>query len=373
MEIILREKQYNHIRRNIDAEKTKKYLTEKWDTFNEVEKTFIVEMLTVLNPTQVKTLNESWWNTIGDVIGIFDPTGLVDMFNGLDYIRQGDYFFGMLSMVSVVPYVGDAVAKPIMSGSKGSKAFKAANQAMKTVKKTGDVAEGSKILSSVSKTSPMMSKFVNTSISWGGKLKQLINKIPGGKVTSGFRKTLTDWIDMFIMSAKNQKIAGKITAKYAKQLSKTDPKVAAELLKTMKGELKGKNKFFKNFKANDPTWMAKNVWPGFSVKLIRNRDLTSLMRRTKFYAGLLDYLGVANFVGPDELVKEMGNKAFDSSMSAYSTTPEGKQYWSEDMSGVDGGEPQMNNNTNNSNNVGSQVKDKAKGFASDLIKDIIGF
>ena len=29
MEIILSEKQYNHIRRNIDSEKTKKYLTEK--------------------------------------------------------------------------------------------------------------------------------------------------------------------------------------------------------------------------------------------------------------------------------------------------------------------------------------------------------
>ena len=81
-------------------------------------------------------------------------------------------------------------------------------------------------------------------------------------------------------------------------------------------------------------------------------------------------MGVANFVGPDELVKEMGNKAFDSSMSAYSTTPEGKKYWSEVMSGVDGGEQQMNNN---SNNDGGEIKDKAKGFAKDIIKDIIGF
>ena len=60
-------------------------------------------------------------------------------------------------------------------------------------------------------------------------------------------------------------------------------------------------------------------------------------------------------------------------MSAYSTTPEGKKYWSEDMSGVDGGEQQMNNNSNNSNNDGGQIKDKAKGFAKDIIKDIIGF
>ena len=117
--------------------------------------------------------------------------------------------------------------------------------------------------------------------------------------------------------------------------------------------------------------MAKNVWPGFSVKLIRNRDLTSLMRRTKFYAGLLDYLGVANLVGPDELVKEMGNKAFDSSMSEYATTPEGKEYWSEDMSGV--GDEQQMNTTPPTSPGESQVKTKAKGFAVDLLKDLLGF
>ena len=26
-----------------------------------------------------------WWNAIGDVLGIFDPTGAVDLINGLDY------------------------------------------------------------------------------------------------------------------------------------------------------------------------------------------------------------------------------------------------------------------------------------------------
>ena len=27
-----------------------------------------------------------WWNAIGDVVGIFDPTGAVDLINGLDYL-----------------------------------------------------------------------------------------------------------------------------------------------------------------------------------------------------------------------------------------------------------------------------------------------
>ena len=37
-------------------------------------------------------LNEAWWNTLGDIVGIFDPTGIVDVVNGIDYIRQGDTF-----------------------------------------------------------------------------------------------------------------------------------------------------------------------------------------------------------------------------------------------------------------------------------------
>ena len=59
-------------------------------------------------------LNEEWWNTLGDVVGIFDPTGVVDLVNGIDYVRQGEYFFGFLSMISIIPYVGDAIAKPII-------------------------------------------------------------------------------------------------------------------------------------------------------------------------------------------------------------------------------------------------------------------
>jgi hypothetical protein len=58
-------------------------------------------MKVILTESQLKMLNESlhndhdilneaWWNTLGDIVGIFDPTGIVDLVNGADYIRQGD-------------------------------------------------------------------------------------------------------------------------------------------------------------------------------------------------------------------------------------------------------------------------------------------
>lgn len=276
-------------------------------------------------------LNEEWWNTLGDVVGIFDPTGVVDLVNGLDYIRQGDYFFGLLSMISIIPYVGDAIAKPIMGVSKGSKTMRGVNSAMSVVKKGGSTAEASKILANAGKSSPLFAKLLDTSISWGGKLKQIIDRIPGGKLTGGLRKLLMDWIDLFVGVAKQRKNVGAITANFAKRIKSADPATATALMKTFKTQLSKGSRTFRDYKMADPGFMAKYVWPGASF---RNRELTGLMRKTKFYAGLLDYLGVANFVGPEELSKKMGEENMRKKLTEYSKTTEGQQYWSEDMKSV---------------------------------------
>jgi hypothetical protein len=284
-------------------------------------------------------LNEEWWNTIGDVVGIFDPTGLVDFVNGLDYIRQGEYFFGLLSMIAIIPYVGDLAAKPLMGVSKGSTVMKGVNQAMSLVKNSKNVnatADAAKILADVGKSSPLLSKLLNTSISWGGKLKQIINKIadkiPGGKLTGGLRKTLNDWIDLFIGVAKQRKNVGHVVTNFAKRVKKADPKTATALMQELKTGLSKSSRTFRDFKMSDPGFMSKYVWPGLSF---RNRNLMALMRKTKFYAGLLDYIGVANFVGPEELSQQMGEKNLRDKITEYSQTPEGQKNWTEDMSSVD--------------------------------------
>ena len=283
-------------------------------------------------------LNEAWWNTIGDVVGIFDPTGIVDLVNGLDYIRQGDYFFGFLSMIAIIPYVGDVIAKPIMGVSKGSKAMRGVNQAM-SLAKAGKTAEASKILADAGKSSTLMSKLINTSISWGGKLRQIIDKIPGGKLTGGLRKTLIDWIDLFIGVARQNKTTGKVMAKFAKRVKSADPATATAIMKELKTGLSKSSRTFRDYKMKDPGFMSKYVWPGLSF---RNRNLMALMRRTKFYAGLLDYIGVANFVGPEELSKEMGEENLRNKMIEYSNTKEGKQNWGEDMSSMTPEQTQTN-------------------------------
>ena len=279
--------------------------------------------------TQV--LNEEWWNTIGDIVGIVDPTGVVDLVNGLDDIRQGEYFFGFLSMIAIIPYVGDVIAKPIMGVSKGSKAMRGVNSAMKLVKDGGKTADAGKLLADAGKASPLFAKLLNTSISWGGKLKQIIDRIPGGKLTGGLRKLLMDWIDLFVGVAKQRKNVGAVVSNLAKRVKSADPATATSLIKNLKTQLGKSSRTFRDYKMTDPGFMAKYVWPGTSF---RNRELMGLMRKTKFYAGLLDYLGVANFVGPEELSKKMSESDLKNKLIEYSQTEEGKQNWSEDIGNV---------------------------------------
>ena len=34
-------------------------------------------------------LNEAWYNTVMDIVGLADPTGVVDIVNGISYFTQG--------------------------------------------------------------------------------------------------------------------------------------------------------------------------------------------------------------------------------------------------------------------------------------------
>jgi hypothetical protein len=53
------------------------------------------------------------------------------------------------------------------------------------------------------------------------------------------------------------------------------------------------------------------------------------MRRTKWYLGLLDFLGLANFVGPDELEEKYGD--LQARVDEYEKTDQAKQYAEQDL------------------------------------------
>jgi hypothetical protein len=305
-------------------------LDNKWNSFSRYEKNFLINLLEQFN-VQKTVINEArWWNTVGDVLGIFDPTGVVDLINGLDYIRQGDYFYGFLSMISVLPFVGDAIAKPIMGVSKGSKLMKGMNEALR-LSKMGRTAEAAKILETASKQGGLTSKLIQSSTKWGNKLKDAVNAIPGGKLTSGLRKTINDWIDLFINTATKSSQAKKIVKFKAGKVANMNPKEAAKFIETLQKTISSNTKVFRNFKPKDPGFMAKYFWPGATVGLLwRNRALTSLARRTKWYAGFLSSLGLP-FMEPEELPKQMSEQELNQKFQEYVSSPEGKKNWSDEM------------------------------------------
>lgn len=311
------------------------------------------------------TLNEAWWNTLGDVVGIFDPTGIVDIVNGVDYLRQGDTFFGMLSLISAVPYVGDVVAKPFLMAGKGSKMVKTANEAIKLAK-MGNEAKAVAMLKNVANSSSMTRKLFGSYRRWAPKLKEMVAKIPGGKLSAPLKQTINDAIDLLgKVGSGTQKASSMIRRAAKKPMTKQE---TINLANQVKKAVQQDGKLFRMYGGESAKGLKglSNWKLGGVPRLMGNRAVRSLMVRTKFWAGFLDYIGVANFVGPDEYINQVGQEAFNNSMNDYVNTPEAEKYWQDDFSGAETSEPvQQPNTTNKSTN--SNKKSMTQDILSDLI------
>jgi hypothetical protein len=56
------------------------------------------------------------------------------------------------------------------------------------------------------------------------------------------------------------------------------------------------------------------------------------MGRTKWYLRLLDFLGIANFVGPEELMEKHAD--LEAKVEQFNKTPEGQKAWADDFGSV---------------------------------------
>lgn len=308
-----------------------KIIEEKWSKLSNDDKLFVVEMIKTVYPEKANLISESkWYNTVGDLLGIVDPTGIVDFINGISYWRQGDKLYATLSWISVFPYIGDAIAKPVMGlfkvGGKAPKMFKAAAAA-------GDAAK----MAEAAKQTPALGKLITQTPSWGSKvltaLKEMVGKVPF--VGKGFIRLVEDYVKLFSSAGKEYKagseVAGKLLAKGEANLTKLEKE-------QLKNALKQTNQFrgFRTAELANPTFRTKWLSGGIG-RLWGNRATRSMMRRTKWYLGLLDYLGVANFVGPEELEGQVEN--LDQKVQEYSQTPQSDKLWQQEMGSLESYQP----------------------------------
>ena len=317
-------------------------------------------------------LNESeWYNTVGDILGLVDPTPTVDFINGLSYISQGDYLFGLLSLISAVPYFGDAVAKPVTGALKiGSSATKEIELALK-LSKAGDFVKAEQVLTKLAGEPGVVGKFVKTSDTWVPKVKNVIDRVPFGPF-KGLRNTVNAWFDLFANASKNSKgiakTAGNLATKVASTITKEEKVV---LLSSFLKDAKATNFFnAKNFTKSPKSFM--NVWGGMP-RLFGNANARALVRKTKFWLGFLDYIGLGNFVGPDEVAAALGGEdAMKKKFDEYLATPEAAKNFQDDFGGVQTPSSQSNQQTTTSSAEGrTGAQSMFKGIFGGMLTDAL--
>ena len=323
VEIIINERQLEIIQDLITKEENLKLAEQNWARFNDKQKEMVVEMMKVLHPKKAKLIKEDrWYNTLGDIVGIFDPTGVVDAINGISYIGQGDYLFGFLSFVSAIPYAGDLIAKPVMGALKiGAPSAKALNGVMK-LSKAGKSAEAAAELAKISKSGGIVGNFVSGVGKYAGKIKDLVKRVP---MPGGMKRTITQWIELFEKGAIKGKTVRYGAGVFAKNMPKlTKAQQIAGLEKLIKASKE--SGLFTSYRTTKGLFSWKTIFRGMPQLIGRNASVRSLMRQTKLWAGFLDFLGLGNFVGPDEALKEMGQEQLESKFAEYQKTPQAQEY-----------------------------------------------
>lgn len=325
-----------------------KVLEEKWSKLSKKDKVFVVEFLKAVYPEKTHLINESkWYNTVGDIAGIFDPTGIIDIVNGISYWRQDDKLFAILSWVSAIPYLGDVIAKPVIgvmkAGGMASKGFKAAAL-------SGDA---SKIAKSAKLQGGALGKFVESAPTWGSKLlsflRTFIGKVPF--LGKGMLKLIDDYIGIFVKAGKEYKTGAQAISAAEKAAGRVLTSTEKEtLLKSLAST--GSFRAFRDYKELNPS-----IWStirGGVPRIWGNRSVRSLMGRTKWYLGLLTFLGIGNFVGPDELESNVDN--LDEKIAEYSKTTESNKLWDEEFSNTTVNQPQPSTVTPSPSTTSSQSK-----------------
>jgi hypothetical protein len=321
--IVLNESEFNLRLKEIYREEQFKILNEKWLTLSKNEKTFVLEFYKVIYPEKSKLINESkWYNTIGDIAGIFDPTGVVDLVNGISYWKQDDKLFAILSWISVIPLLGDIIAKPVVG------ALKLGGDAVKGFRYAAAGKDSVKLAEAAKNAGGPIANLVEKSPSWGSRLLELlrssVGKFPFIRKIVGL---VEEFIKLFTTASKEMKVGSKL----GKGLATAEKESLKTTFRGLRDYGGVKNKYFKYILSKDvPLW---NKFAAGSPRLLGGNPATrSLMRRTKWYLGLLDSLGIVDSkTTPDELIAKYPN--LDDKINQYNNTEVAQKNWAEEFGG----------------------------------------
>jgi hypothetical protein len=275
---------------------------------------------------------------------------------GISYISQGENLFGFLSIVSAIPYAGDIVAKPVLGALKlGKPSAKALNGIMKTAK-AGDVAKASADLAKLGEMGGITGKFVKGMEKIGPSMKSVVERIPGGFVTSGLKKTILGWIDLFAGAGKSAVQGKQLLTFKAGKIAKLAPEVAAKEIEALAKAIKSAPGAFTGYRTTKGVLSWKTMFGGMPQLIGRNKSVRALMRQSKWWLGFLDYIGLGNWVGPDELAEKLGGEeAMRQKMEEYNQTPKAEQNFKDQFGAADAEPNQTTQTTQTGAQTGTNV------------------
>lgn len=281
------------------------------------------------NVQEEKNLHESVWGDIGlELLGIVDPTGIVDIINGVRYFSRGDYLFGTLSFISALPILGDVVAKPVMGALRiGGGAADMLKKA-ESLAKAGKTAEAAVELQKVAKQPGVVGSFVAKAADWAPDVKTRLDVLPGG-IFKGLKNTINDWLTLLERAgAKSTKLraeAGKLAS--MKTISQADQVKNISQLRD----------FLKTSKVWDDAALTQkgamaNIFLGGAPRLFGDRRMRILLRQTKYWLGFLDWVGIVDAVTPEEVIEKLGGEdEVSKKLAEYNRTAQAQEYASEDF------------------------------------------
>jgi RNA polymerase sigma-70 factor (ECF subfamily) len=126
----------------------------------------------------LEPLSEGWLNTLADLVGIVDPTGIVDIGNAISYWTQGRKTFSLLSLLSAIPGA-DFITKPFMLGGK--------------------------VIAGASRMS-ILGTLLRSVDTWGGKALNKLDKLALSKIP--IVKNFANGMKTFILGLKKSSKAG---------------------------------------------------------------------------------------------------------------------------------------------------------------------
>jgi len=288
-----------------------------------------------------KVINEAWYNNVMDIVGIIDPTPITDTINAISYFSQGDTLFGVLSLVAAVPFfVGDVVAKPVMGAMKiGSKATKELEGAIKLSKT--NPAKATEMISMLAKDPGPVGKFLQSAGGnggWAEKVNSFLKEIPVGPF-KGMKNTIMDYFTLLGRAGSKSKGVSGLAKSLEADMKLGKAKIHD--IETLRDIVKNE-KIFDVAALSKPGFLSQTFFGGIP-RIFRSpegRRLKIMMQQTKWWLGFLDYIGIGNWVGAEEVVKRLGGEqAMNQAMENYQKTPEAQQYYKESFKGEESMDP----------------------------------